>query len=117
MNQPSMMMGGGSGSLGGAGPVNMPYGGHSGPGHKPPSKMMRMDDTGLLLIILILIVINSKVFESQKCATFLTSFDNIVKFHVNCITQYRKSFRTYGALRERSVVKVLDAHQYFRCLI
>jgi len=49
----SPLMGAGAGSLGGGGPINAPYaggmGGRSGLGGKPPAKMMRMDDTGLLL--------------------------------------------------------------------
>ena len=59
----SPMMGGGGGSMGGPGPVNAPYaggmGGHgrSGLGSKPPSKMMRMDDSGLLFMMMIMMMV------------------------------------------------------------
>ena len=58
---PPNLMPSGSGSLGGAGPLNMPYGGGRGrgrgPDSKPPSKMMRMDDTGLLFTMLMMLII------------------------------------------------------------
>jgi len=61
LNQPNLMpmMPSGSGSLGGGGPVNLPFGGgmggrgggRTGPDTRPPAKMMRMGDTGLLFVI------------------------------------------------------------------
>ena len=59
----SPMMGGGRGSLGGGGPMNAPYaggmGGRSGLGSKPPTKMMRMDDSGMLFVSVIMMICHS----------------------------------------------------------